>query len=69
MFSPASRPVGDVIPFPRPPERPTPENATPDERDYYLSLRGQGMTDEMALEVLVQARRIRDGMMGVCHGD
>ena len=57
--------MGDVIPFPRPPDRPTPENATEDERERYLAMRGQGFTDKMAVEVLAQSR----GIGGICRGN
>ncbi len=57
--------MGEVLPFPRPPERPTPENATDDENARYLAMRAQGYTDKMAIEVLVQSRRKRD----ICRGD
>lgn len=54
-----------VVPFPRPPDRPTPENATEDEVARYLAMKAQGFCEEMAIEVLMQSRRRR----GVCYGD
>ena len=57
--------MGEIVAFPIPPERPVPDNATADEVARYLALRGGGLTDDQALEVLVQARRVR----GVCHAD
>ena len=61
--------MGDVIPFPRPPDRPTPEYSEAEleqMRQTFRRMVESGVTDEVAHE----AALIRLGMMrGACHGD
>ena len=61
--------MGDVIPFPRPPERPTPEYTEAElegaER-CVTRMMADGCTEEFAYEVAVQQLRI---MRGACRAD
>ena len=59
-----NRPMGEVLPFPRPPDRPKPEYTEAeleDARQTVNRMMADGCTEEFAYEVAVQKMKIMRG--------